>query len=49
MRYNLDDEKKDYLKKEDNQRKKEWCDNLHDDEKGQLRKYEKKRKESYVW
>ena len=48
MRYNLDDEKKDYLKKEYNKRKNERRDNLDDDGKEQLRKYEKKRKESYA-
>ena len=44
MRDKLDNEKKDYLKKEDNERKKEKACNLDDDEKDQLRKYEKKRK-----
>ena len=48
MRDNLDDEKKDYLKKEDNKRKKERCDKLDDDEKECIRKYDKKRKESYA-
>ena len=41
MRGNLDNEKKDYLKKQDNKRKKERHDNLQDDEKEQLTKYEK--------
>ena len=34
------------MKKEDNKRKKEKCNNLNDNEKEQLKKYEKKRKES---
>ena len=38
MRYNLDDEKKEHLKKQDNKRKKEKRDNLDDNEKEQLRK-----------
>ena len=34
------------MKKEDNKRKKEECDNLHDNEKEQLRKYEEKGKKA---
>ena len=44
MRDNLDNEKKEHLKKEDNKRKKEKCDNLDDNKREQLRKYEKKGK-----
>ena len=51
MGVNYDQEKKEYIKKEDKWRrrttkeKKEKCDNLGDNEKEQLRKYEKKGKE----
>ena len=38
MHDNLDDEKKEHLKKEDSKRKKEKHDNLDDNEKEQLRK-----------
>ena len=48
MRDNLDDEKKEHLKEEDNKRKKEKHDNLGDNEKEQLRKYEEERKERYA-
>ena len=41
---NLDDEKKEHLKKEDNKSKKEKRNNLDDSEKEQLKKYEKKGK-----
>ena len=44
MRDNLDDEKKEHLKKEDNKRKKEKCDNLDANEKEQIKKEDNKRK-----
>ena len=44
MRDNLDDEKKEHLKKEDNKREKEKRDSLGDDEKEQVRKNDKERK-----
>ena len=43
MRVNFDDEKKEYVKKEDNKRK-EKRDNLDDNEKEHLRKEDNKRK-----
>ena len=39
---NLDDEKKEHLKRKNSKRKKEKRDNLHDNEKEKWRKYEKK-------
>ena len=48
MRDNLDDEKKEYLKKEDNKRKQEKRVNLNDNEEEQLRKYEIKGKKGYA-
>ena len=48
MRDNLDDEKKEYLKKEDNERKQEKRVNLNDNEEEQLRKYEIKGKKGYA-
>ena len=48
MRDNLDDEKKEYLKKEDNKRKQEKHVNLNDNEEEQLRKYEIKGKKGYA-
>ena len=43
---NLDDEKKEHLKRKNSKRKKEKRDNLHDNEKEKLRKCEKKVKKS---
>ena len=48
MRDNLDDEKNEYLKKEDNKRKQEKRVNLNDNEEEQLRKYEIKGKKGYA-
>ena len=48
MRDNLEEEKKEYSKKEDNKGKKEKCDNLGGNEKEQLRKYEKEGKKLCV-
>ena len=42
MSYNLDDEKEDSFKKEDDKRKQERCDNLDDGEKEQLKNMRKK-------
>ena len=44
---NINDGKKEHLKKEDNKRKKMKRGNLDNNDKVQLRKYEKK-KENYV-
>ena len=41
MRVNFADEKKEYIKKEGNKRKKEKHNNLHNSEEKQLRKCEK--------
>ena len=41
MHVNLANEKKEYIKKEDNKRKKEKHNNLHNSEEKQLRKCEK--------
>ena len=48
MRDNLEEEKKEYSKKEDNKGKKEKCDNLGGNEKEQLGKYEKEGKKLCV-
>ena len=44
MRGNLDDEKREYIKKEDNKRKRVQHDNLDDSEKEHLKKEDNKRK-----
>ena len=44
MRVNYDEEKKEYIKREDSKRKKEKHDNLNEVERKQLRKYEKEAK-----
>ena len=44
MCHNLNDEKKEYLKKEDNKRKKEKRDNLNANEEEQMKKEGNKRK-----
>ena len=48
MRVNYDEEKKEYIKREDSKRKKEKHDNLNEVERKQLRKYEKEAKKLYV-
>ena len=44
MHDNLDDEKKEYIKKEDSKRKKEKHDNLDDNKREQMKNEDNKRK-----